>query len=401
MRLFPRFRSKPARRSRSQISLIPACERLETRNALSGSSVAAAVTATASARAAASQLNVQFDAVADYGVRQIRANGQNLLVGAGFGFIGSQTGVDDTGNITTAIPNNGGVMRPINGHSSPSMPFDLTFRVDRNNSTKLYFEGSIGPSADQFATISMPMDSTRQFTHWRYSGSSEVHRYDRNPFAYQHEHGPVNIAQAPGNPVWGEIIKSDYTIRVTLTNSSRRMGLFFVDHPDTRNVEFSFGAVRAGETARVSGYIQVSRTDPAIFAQPTLVFQAETQLSHQNIGRRDGDGWSVNVRDDTPGRFLAYGPYTTAVHDGNRTATFRLLLDNVRADNRRILTIDVFDADTGRVVISHDITRREFRSASTYQDFNLNFTGTAGHRFEFRTLWHGRSYAKLDKVTVN
>ncbi len=409
MRLFKALqRPKASRRSRMPMNLTPNCERLERRDALSAVSLATATSTTtqgqpasaAPAARAAAQLNVRFDAVADYGVKQIKVNGQNLLVGAGFGFIGSQSGADNTGNITTARPNNGGIMRPFNGDSSPYLPFDLTFRVDPNNSSKLYFEGRIGPSEFDFATVSMPMDSSRQFTHWRHSGSSEVRRYDQNPFAYQHEHGPVKIAQAPGNPSWGEIIKSDYTIRVTLTNSSRNMGLFFVNHPDTRNVEFSFGRVRRGEGASVSGSIQVSRTDPSIFNQPQLVFQAERDFAHQNIGRADGDGWSVNVRDDVAGRYLAYGPYTTSVRDGNRTATFRLMLDNVRADNRTILTIDVFDADTGRVVKTLDIKRRDFRSASTYQDFNLSFTGVAGHRFEFRTFWHGHSYAKLDKVTV-
>lgn len=345
----------------------------------------------------------------NYGVTEIRVDGQNLLTGCGFGFIGSLTGTDDTGNITSCRQNNGGVMHPFNGASSPSLPFALTFRKDAADQGKLYFDGRIGPSAFPFKTVSMPMDAIRGFTYYRYAGSSAFGRYDNITYADPNKPpsaGANYITQAPGFPTWGEIIGTDITIRVTLTSRSRSMGLFFVEAPTlgVRNVEFSFGSVTQNQSATVAGYIQVFRTNPATL--PAFVYQAETQLSHQ-IGRRDADGWSVRVGDPI-NQYMSYGPYVstlpaggTTLPTGRRTATFRLMLDNVTADNNRILTLDVFDANSGRSLKTMDITRRQFNTgAFSYKDFTLDFIAAPGQRLEFRTLWRGGSYVRQDSVVV-
>jgi hypothetical protein len=144
------------------------------------------------------------------------------------------------------------------------------------------------------------------------------------------------------------------------------MSLAFVEAPGlgdigVRDVEYGFGPVLKEKSASASGYIEVFRTDPALFAQSPLTFQSESHPYHQ-VGRRDGDGWSVRVG-DAPGRFMNYGPYTADVLPGNRTATFRLMLDNTTAANNRILTIDVFDSATGRTLVTRGVTRRPARSS--------------------------------------
>jgi len=179
------------------------------------------------------------------------------------------------------------------------------------------------------------------------------------------------------------------------------MKLAFVRHPNldagVHNVEFSFGALAKGQVASASGHIQVFNTDPSIF--PSLVFEAETTSFHQ-IGRRDADGWSVNVN-DTFNRFMTYGPYTTAVAPGSRTATYRLLLDNTTADNKHIVTLDVFDANSGRVIAARNVLRRDFTAGPMkYHDFNLGFTASSGQRLEFRVFYKGYSYVRHDKVIV-
>lgn len=358
------------------------------------------------------QLNVEFRDVNNRGITQIKVNGENLLTGCGFYFIGSLTGSDDLGNITTCNPrDNNGVMRPRDA-SEPSLPFNLSFSRKPAEPNRIYFSGSIGPSAYDYSTISMPLDANRQkFTHFRFAGpsyitgmdrfrvNSTLGLFDQNHFSYQHERGPVNIAQAEGNQSWGEIIGPNYTIRVTLTSKSRNMGLFWVNHPETRNVEWSFGRVNVRESATVSGYITVTRTNPEVFGQQpaNLTFEAEN-LAHQ-IGRRDGDGWSVNVFDPTR-KYMVYGPYTTSVPAGQRTANFQLMLDNVTNDNLNIVAIDVFDSSTGAVLARRDIKRREFTRAMTYQDFPLIFNAPAGHALEFRTYYYGYSYVKQNRVTI-
>jgi hypothetical protein len=211
--------------------------------------------------------------------------------------------------------------------------------------------------------------------------------------------GHTYIEFTPGTPQWGEMIGPDYTVRVTITSRSRPMGLAFVWAPSlstgVTNVEFGFGAVRKGQSASASGYVEVYRTDPNLLS---LVFQAETQLNHQ-VGRKEGDGWSVRVG-DPPNRFLSYGPYATAVPAGTRTATYRLMLDNVNAANDRLLSLDVFDANSGRVLASRSLRRKEFSKAFQYQDFDLDFTASTGQRLEFRTYWHGGAYVRQDYVRV-
>jgi hypothetical protein len=168
----------------------------------------------------------------------------------------------------------------------------------------------------------------------------------------------------------------------------------FHNHFGTDNLELSFGSFNKGERASVEGEIIVTPT-----AAPTSwTFQAESDLAHQ-IGRRDAEGWSVRVG-DTANRYMSYGPYTTAIRPGNRTATFRLMLDNVTADNNRILTLDVYDAASGRVLASRSLTRKQFSRAFQYQNFDVSFTAAAGQRLEFRTFWHGGSYVRQDYVQV-
>jgi hypothetical protein len=127
-------------------------------------------------------------------------------------------------------------------------------------------------------------------------------------------------------------------------------------------------------------------------------FQAESLLTQ--VGRREADGMATRVQD---GRgYLTYGPYTTAVRPGQRTATFRLMIDNSTVNNDMVLTIDVFDAATGqRVVPARDLRRRDFHRAMTYQEFTIGFTAAEGQNLEIRVYSHGRAYVRQDFVRVS
>lgn len=342
-----------------------------------------------------------------HSMNRIVVDGVNLLQGSGFHIIGSIGTADNPDNVASESPqNSNGIMRPYRGTAGGSVPYSFSFNRNTGDASKIAFSATVGRSATGYQVMNIPLEANlAHFTHYRHSGSGELRRYDQinNGVPSYSNPDPKYIVTVPGTPNWGEIIGPKYTIRVTITGSNSPVGLSFVNAPGLgggiRDVEFGFqGGLPAQQQRTVSGVIQVFRTDPALFAQPPLVFQSESHNFHQ-IGRRDGDGWSVRVG-DTPGRFMNYGPYTTAVVPGSRTATFRLMVDNYTADNNRILTIDVFDARTGRVVTSRNITRREFTGAMRYQDFNLGFTAAAGQQLEFRTFWHGGSYVRQDSVTV-
>ncbi len=118
------------------------------------------------------------------------------------------------------------------------------------------------------------------------------------------------------------------------------------------------------------------------------------------IGRRDGDGRSANVAQDTA-NYLSYGPYVTSLPADDYQVTWRMMVDNNTADNDAVVTIDVHDYDAGLIKASRIVSRQEFTGTYAYQDFALSFNHTVpGHRFEFRTYWHGRAYLKLDYIQV-
>jgi hypothetical protein len=129
-----------------------------------------------------------------------------------------------------------------------------------------------------------------------------------------------------------------------------------------------------------------------------LAFEAEATSFHQ-VGRRDGDGWSVRVG-DPPQQYLQFGPYTTDVAAGKRQATWRLMVDDNRSNDTRLLTLDVYDAASKRILATQDVTRKMFQAPMKYQEFSLNFEATPGQKLEVRTYWHGGAYVRLDRTTV-
>jgi hypothetical protein len=100
---------------------------------------------------------------------------------------------------------------------------------------------------------------------------------------------------------------------------------------------------------------------------------------------------------------MSYGPYAVDWGAGSAQAAFWLMVDNNNADNGKVVTLDVYDADADQVLATREITRKEWRAPGVYQRFGLDFglDGRAGHRIETRVYWHDISYVKLDKIVVN
>lgn len=137
----------------------------------------------------------------------------------------------------------------------------------------------------------------------------------------------------------------------------------------------------------------------AISLESATVHEAEGgEMSHR-IGRLQGDGWSANTAQDSPGH-LVYGPYDTTLSAGNLIATYRMMVDDNTFDNGNVVAIDVYDATAGQVLASLTITRKQFRRPWLYQDFKLFFTNTAGHAMEFRVWWYDISYVRMDRIAV-
>jgi hypothetical protein len=176
-------------------------------------------------------------------------------------------------------------------------------------------------------------------------------------------------------------------------------------------IEMGGGLVHAGISLPVAGgasTVEAHRrlTVPSAGTPPPViahVFEAETSsaLGHQR-GRIDGDGWSCNTAGDSAGH-MSYGPYAVDWGAGSAQAAFWLMVDNNNADNGKVVTLDVYDADTDQVLATRELYRKEWRAPGVYQRFGLDFglDGRAGHRIETRVYWHDISYVKLDKIIVN
>ena len=133
----------------------------------------------------------------------------------------------------------------------------------------------------------------------------------------------------------------------------------------------------------------------------TYIYEAEGDLVQHHIGAPEGDAWCANTGADRAGQFL-FGPYADYWEEGEYVASFRLKIDNVDADDERVLRLDVYDVTADEILIFKDVARSEFTTPSVYQDIDLPFDtrGRGGHQFELRMHWDGIARACLDRVSV-
>lgn len=334
----------------------------------------------------------------------VRTNGGYL--------IGSADGSDAQGHSIISVGGVGGRMKSDDPRHVPPPPF--SFRFVRKSRNILGFTAKVGPVDQDFETISLPFDfglkSMDRFafdgTQYRlfcaendglYKGAGNEYDFIRPKCEIrdvdQHLIGKVAGASTETPSTWGEADGPYAKVRIKVDSSTHYEKLVFMNHPGTHNLEFSFGRVKKGETASLTGQIEVTPR-----AGPDRWTYGANEFNHQ-IGRAEADGWSVRVGDEKE-HYLCFGPYATEIGTGYRTAVFSLLLDNVTLPNPPILTIDVVDSSTGTVLARRDLYRRDFRAAMQYSEFSLPFYSRAGSRLEFRTLWHGISYARERGVVV-
>lgn len=338
-------------------------------------------------------------------LRSIKVNGIEILTGGGGYLIGSPSGADGSGDGFTSYNSNGTRM------SNNGPGFSLRFTPTANPNVLRFRAQVTLDNRDRVATLSLPFDfDKRAVTSWSFNGSRFRYNNEatiRNGFggAYASIPQPFRIpAQGPlitytgfakptSLPSWGQVAGSVATVRINITGNSGAREMLFYNHGFTNNAEVGFGALTRGQTVWVEGELIVTPT-----ADPQVRFEAERDFAHQ-IGRAEGEGWSVNVRD--PARaYFSYGPYVTNF-SGNRSATFLIMFDNVSADNTHILTLDVYDAASNRVLATRQVRRRDLSRAGAYQPITLNFSASAGSRLEFRSyLANAVSYVRQDAVIV-
>ncbi|AIE86473.1 hypothetical protein [Fimbriimonas ginsengisoli] len=338
--------------------------------------------------------------------------GDDIRTGGGY-LIGSADGSDAQGRSVNSIGGSGGRMLSDN----PRLVTPPRYRMDwqLKGPNRVAFAVSVGPVDQDFATISFPFDfGLKSMESFSFDGSefklfcSEndgVVKKNESSYAAirpkceirdikQNLIGKVAGASTEAPTLNARVDGPYATVDFKVTSSKHYEKLVFMNHPGTHNIEFSFGRMKKGESAALSGELVVTpKAGP-----DSWTFEAIPEFNHQ-VGRAEADGWSVRVGDERE-RYMCFGPYATEIGSGPRTAIFRLMLDNVSFDNAQILTIDVADAVSQRVLATRDLSRGDFARPMEYQAFALPFLAPPGGRLEFRTLWHGASYAREKDLTV-
>ena len=116
------------------------------------------------------------------------------------------------------------------------------------------------------------------------------------------------------------------------------------------------------------------------------------ELGHA-VGHAEGDTWAADNASDSQGH-LIYGPYATNWGGGTLRAGVELAIDIVDARTEAVVRLDLYDADTGDVLVARDVPRAEFHAGLVPQwvSIDADLAGHDGHRMEFR-VWFSRNAA--------
>lgn len=344
-------------------------------------------------------------------VSRIEVGGINLLTGGGIYLIGSATGADDPDTNHSTVGASGGCMT----NNGPN--FTLSFR--QKNANTLGFRVDVGVLPRDMSEIGVAFDFNQQLMQrfrfdgnrfrWRCTGqdgerSGSGMAFDDLPQGCRIPPdlskpviGYVGAAVVDGAVPWAEVSGFMATVRVCFLRWSDFRSVTFVNHFATHSFGPDFGSLKKGQSAFVEGEIVVTPRR----LTPQWVYQSETEFGHF-LGKREPDGWSVAAA-DTPNKYLSFGPYSEIIFPGKRTATFRLMQTEASvasADNSDVLTLDVYDALSGKVLAARKIIGRDVRRRGVYQNFEVKFVAPAKSRLEFRTFRHGGCGIKQDCVTI-
>jgi hypothetical protein len=345
------------------------------------------------------------------GIQRIERYHANLFEGVGgYYIIGSCTGADDNNNVTSQGSDGHTLRAP---GSCPGAPFSLTITGTNPYHVKI----QIGPLPVAYRTLSVPLDPNKDyFDRFQFAGTSyqvgcgtsfttrsgSGATFDSIPRPCTIPNvGSVGVARVVPLPAWGEISGPLGTIRRTIT-AGNAQELAFINHPGTNNIEIGFNSNFA--TTLAAGSILTLEEDitlaDAAVTPPTTRHDVETLAWGHQVGRLEIDGWSADTNLD-PAGFMAFGPYIS-LSPGAFQADFRLLVDNNNADNLVVARIEARDSTANQILAQRDLRRTDFTSAATYQDFALPLSSAGnGHRIEFRTYWHDRSYVRQDRLTLH
>lgn len=336
-------------------------------------------------------------------VAAIRVGGLNILTGGGIYGICSLTGADNPDTNWATGQGIGGYMyNPRQTSRGPQYQFSFG---QRGNTLDFQFLQWNYPASIAITSFAVDMHK-RAVDNWAFSGNRYQWQHtsrdngrwfngNANTYAsippITTSWGWVGLAVPEGKPSWLEARGTVATIRLNLGTTEKLKQSAFYNHSGTNNIEVDFTRMDPGQRVGVAGSLVVTPN-----ATRYIRFENESDFGHQ-AGYAEGDGWVVTTRNPA-NTFASYGPYTSG-HSGNRTATFRLRIDNNSSDNASLLQLDV--SSGGRILAQRTLTRRQFTRAGQYQDFDLGFNARPDQALEFRTyLLRAAATVKQDSVTL-
>jgi Vitelline membrane outer layer protein I (VOMI) len=158
-------------------------------------------------------------------------------------------------------------------------------------------------------------------------------------------------------------------------------------------------STRQSSAMRPETPVEAPSPDPVIPAdQRVVLIEGETVGTEHTIGRAADDGWEANTAQDNPG-YLVSGPARNDVPAGQRTATFRMKIDNNQGGDH-VARLEVIEMPANRTLAARDVYRSDFYAANTYVDFALPFTMPANAQVLFRVYWTDRATVNVDRITA-
>ncbi len=173
--------------------------------------------------------------------------------------------------------------------------------------------------------------------------------------------------------------------------------VFPYEAKDDPNITSKWGIIRDDHSPKLAhGEVQaITNANP--IAGALLRFEAETHFQHAT-GSGVPEGWQASASD--PAGHALFGPYTTSVPPGDRTAVFRIRLDGQGPADEVVAQIDVHDATANQVIVERALKREDFHGAG-WNQFWLNFQAPAGAQIELRVRHEGVATLTIDRVEVH
>ena len=139
---------------------------------------------------------------------------------------------------------------------------------------------------------------------------------------------------------------------------------------------------------------------PAAITKPMTPLRFSFATDMAKVGGKQEGGALICKKDSCKSGIVAYGPYTKAVAEGQRIATFQVGGVGVSGLDKEAATFDVYDSVSNQRLALRSVKGKELPD-NQQQNIEVAFTAPAKSNLEFRVGWHGEGELKLYNVEIH